>query len=360
MKKAFSVILTALLAASMGTTAFAADINVTVEGTPVAWTDARPFIDENDRTLVPLRPIANALGLSVSWDDDKNQASFTDGETTAVFTIGEKEYYVFLNDTPDFNFTFETDTAAVIANSRTYAPARYLAECFRYAVGWNQATQTVLITKITDPEEEIMVAPALPAIPEDEKYVAEPMVTSPGITAVSNIALNGMVEDPDIFAYEAAMDCPVDSNENGLMMEDGYLVFDLQPSMDVVPGTYTITWTLPGGWFEDGEDVIATVPLTVTKATVLSAMTAAVDDLGRTNFYVAEDATAEEINAKIMEDFWLFNNTSFVLEVSEGTLVQDEYGDKSWECIVTVTDTETGESLSCAAVCGLEYDSFDW
>ncbi|MBP3629403.1 MAG: copper amine oxidase N-terminal domain-containing protein, partial [Anaerotignum sp.] len=67
MKRLISLISAALLTVGMSATAFAADINVTVEGTPVAWTDAKPFIDENDRTLVPLRPIANALGLEVAW-----------------------------------------------------------------------------------------------------------------------------------------------------------------------------------------------------------------------------------------------------------------------------------------------------
>ena len=359
MKRMISMITAALMAVGMTTTAFAAELNVTVEGTPVAWTDAKPFIDENDRTLVPLRPIANALGLEVSWDDDKNMASFTDDETTVEFVVGSAEYHAFLNGY-DFHMYMEMDTTPVIKNSRIYAPARYLAESFQYVVGWNQTTQTVLITKATAPDEEIIVGPVLPKVPEGEKAAAEPMVTTPGITATSNVALNGMVEDPDIFEYDAVMDCPVETNESGFMVEDGYLVFDLQPSMDVVPGTYTVTWTLPGGWFEDGEDVIVNVPLTVTKATVTSAMTAAVDDLDRTNFYVAEDATAEEINAKIVEDFWLFNNTSFVLELSGGELTQGSFNDKIWEFLATVTDTETGETLTCAAKCGLEYDSYDW
>ena len=77
MKRLISLISAALLTVGMSTTAFAADINVTVEGTPVAWTDAKPFIDENDRTLVPLRPIANALGLEVAWNDDTNTWNLT-------------------------------------------------------------------------------------------------------------------------------------------------------------------------------------------------------------------------------------------------------------------------------------------
>ena len=43
------------------------------------------------------------------------------------------------------------DTAAVIVNSRTFAPIRYLAEYFGYAVGWDGATRTVSISGSSDP-----------------------------------------------------------------------------------------------------------------------------------------------------------------------------------------------------------------
>ncbi|MBR4935338.1 MAG: copper amine oxidase N-terminal domain-containing protein, partial [Anaerotignum sp.] len=106
MKRMISIITAALMAVGMTTTAFAAELSVTVDGRYVAWTDAKPFIDENDRTLVPLRPIANALGLEVSWDDDKNMASFTDGETTVEFVVGSDEYHAFLNGL-DFHMYME-------------------------------------------------------------------------------------------------------------------------------------------------------------------------------------------------------------------------------------------------------------
>ena len=358
MKRMISMITAALMVVGTSTTAFAAELNVTVDGRYVAWTDAKPFIDENDRTLVPLRPIGNALGLEVDWNDDTNTASFTDGETTAEFVVGSDQYHAFLNDT-DFHVYVEMDTTPVIKDSRIYAPARYLAECFHYVVGWGPATQEVVITKETAPEEEIVVGPAIPIIAEGEKAAAEPMVTDAGMTVISNIAVNGMVEEPDIIEHPSVMDTTVEWTSYGLMVEDGYLVADFQPAMSTAPGTYTVTWTLPGGWFEDGDDVIVNIPLTVNKASVVSAMTAAFDDLNATTFYVKEGASAEEINAKILEDFFLFNDTSFVLTLSEGEMTQDEYGNNIWEFIATVTDTETGETFSSAAKCGLEFTSFD-
>ncbi len=114
-------------------------VRVRVGGAPVAWTDARPYIDENNRTMVPLRAVAETLGLTVSWDGYRREAGFTDGEKRLTFPIGSvdavKEDGTFLH----------MDTAAVINASRTYAPVRYLAEYFGYTVDWDAATRTVLI-----------------------------------------------------------------------------------------------------------------------------------------------------------------------------------------------------------------------
>ena len=105
MKKIAALILTGILAFGCFSTAFAAETKVSVDGVPVVFTDAKPFVDENGRTMVPLRPIANAMGLEVAWDATTQTAAFTTGlpdewiETTediyeafgAVIRAGEKQ-----------------------------------------------------------------------------------------------------------------------------------------------------------------------------------------------------------------------------------------------------------------------------
>ncbi len=114
-------------------------ISVTVGGKAVAWTDAIPFIDENSRTLVPLRAVGDAMGLTVGWDAATREASFTDGTQTIYFPIGSKEAR-----TGD-GTAVPMDTAAVIRGGRTFAPIRALAEFFGYTVSWDAATRTVII-----------------------------------------------------------------------------------------------------------------------------------------------------------------------------------------------------------------------
>lgn len=114
-------------------------ISVNVGGKAVEWTDAEPFIDANDRTMVPLRAVADAMSLDVSWDGSVREAAFTNGSKTIFFPAGSTSAR-----TSDGG-NVQMDTAAVIVNERTYAPIRYLAEFFGYQVVWDPASQTVTI-----------------------------------------------------------------------------------------------------------------------------------------------------------------------------------------------------------------------
>ena len=113
-------------------------ISTTVAGNPVQWTDAEPFIKDG-RTLVPLRAVAEALNLTVTWDGKAREAVFTDGTKTIYFPIDSAQARTSTGE------KVVMDTSAVISNSRTYAPIRYLAEFFGYTVGWDGTTRTVII-----------------------------------------------------------------------------------------------------------------------------------------------------------------------------------------------------------------------
>lgn len=101
--------------------------------------DVVPYVDENDRTLVPVRFIAEAFGAAVEWNDPYVDIIMPD-YTFIRMTIGSASYVTaeFLEKTagPDSstvnmlqNETYhEMDTAAVVINDRTMIPIRYAAE----------------------------------------------------------------------------------------------------------------------------------------------------------------------------------------------------------------------------------------
>lgn len=144
-KRLLSALLTLCAVLAIVPAAFAEEasggISVTVGGKAVEWTDAKPFIDDNNRTMVPLRAVADAMGLKVVWYAAERKAVFTDGGKVLYFPIDSSTATAYGGE------DVTMDTAAVIVDGRTYAPIRYLAEFFGYEVGWNGAASTVTITK---------------------------------------------------------------------------------------------------------------------------------------------------------------------------------------------------------------------
>lgn len=99
--------------------------------------NAVPVIIDN-RTLVPIRAIIEAMGGNVAWDNDKQEATLTYNDDVIKLTIGSTKAY--LNDTEGL-----LDVAPVIIDNRTMLPIRYIAEGFNFRVKWIEETQTVTI-----------------------------------------------------------------------------------------------------------------------------------------------------------------------------------------------------------------------
>jgi len=101
--------------------------------------DVAPYI-KNDRTYVPYRYLALALGVAeedIVWDAAAQKVTVTKGENTVEAVIGSTTLTV--------NGSAVTmDVAPEISNSRTMLPARFLAEALGATVGWDPATQTVV------------------------------------------------------------------------------------------------------------------------------------------------------------------------------------------------------------------------
>lgn len=93
-----------------------------------------PYI-ENDRTLIPIRAIAEGLGLEVSWDD----------ATRTVKISGKKEISLVIDsEVAEVDGESVTlDVAAHIVNDRTFVPIRFISENMDAEVEWDEATRTV-------------------------------------------------------------------------------------------------------------------------------------------------------------------------------------------------------------------------
>lgn len=141
LSKAIALTLTCGIVSSASV--LASEIKVYIDEKQVNF-DVQPIIYE-DRTLVPLRAIFEALGAEVSWDQNTRTASAVRGEDTMSITIDSKQ--LFKN-----NKAVELDVPAMIVNDRTLVPVRAISESFDCDVQWDEATQTVNITTTTEPE----------------------------------------------------------------------------------------------------------------------------------------------------------------------------------------------------------------
>ncbi len=135
MRKAFIALTALLLAIWTAGPAYAAP-QVVLNGRILTFQDTQPFI-ENGRTLVPLRPVFEAMGVQVRWDGDTRTVTATRAGTEIKLVIGGPAYR---NGNPVY-----LEVPARIIDGRTVVPLRFVSEALGCMVAWNPAAQTVNI-----------------------------------------------------------------------------------------------------------------------------------------------------------------------------------------------------------------------
>jgi hypothetical protein len=102
-----------------------------------------PYISTTYRTMVPVRFVSEQLDSEVKWDGAKQEVTITDilSGKTIVLTIGSN---VALVD----GVQTTLDSPAVLINyGSTYVPVSFIASSLGATPSWDQATQTVTLSK---------------------------------------------------------------------------------------------------------------------------------------------------------------------------------------------------------------------
>lgn len=154
-------------------------------------------ITYNDRTYIPARFLAEAIGLTVTWDDTTNTVGFVDKGANAIVYDAQHGDRTPFNDTALLNknikFTMNgepfvpTETDGSICypltyKDRTYIPARFIAEKAGLAVDWDSATKTVIIdykndvVEFTPTDTPEPIEPSTPVMPD----TPEPVIPNVG------------------------------------------------------------------------------------------------------------------------------------------------------------------------------------
>ena len=118
-------------------------VAVVVDRVPLFF-DSEPYIDENGRTIVPVRAIAEALGAEVNWNQERREVTIANGSSSVSMIIGSNVAWIDGQE-------FVMDTVPVLVNGRTMVPARYVSELLGAVVDFDYAMEygykTVLINR---------------------------------------------------------------------------------------------------------------------------------------------------------------------------------------------------------------------
>ncbi|MEY8743977.1 CotH kinase family protein [Bacillales bacterium AN1005] len=115
-----------------------AAISVTLDEQSVAFPDQEP-LEVSGQVMVPVNAIFEAVGAEVTWNPTAKTVTAVLNDQTFALKIGSSTTTV--NDT-----SVEIDSPAIIKNSRTLVPVRFISEALGLKVDWDQSTATVKIT----------------------------------------------------------------------------------------------------------------------------------------------------------------------------------------------------------------------
>ncbi|MBQ3427345.1 MAG: copper amine oxidase N-terminal domain-containing protein [Clostridia bacterium] len=152
-KNFFTVAISAIMitsgisAGAVNIKSFSEELTVYLNGTNVyANSENKPFI-MNDRTLVPLRPIFEAMGIAeenIKWNPDEKKATFSDGVTECTF-VNDSETVTRTGVDGDIK-TISLDVPATIYNGNFYIPLRAFCNLWDMVIDWDNATRSVYVT----------------------------------------------------------------------------------------------------------------------------------------------------------------------------------------------------------------------
>lgn len=133
------------------------EISVTLNGQEIAF-DVPPQLIDN-RTMVPLRKIFEAMGAEVEWDNYTKTVTAVKGDERVIATVDNKNVYIS-------GETKVLDVPPMIVDDRTLVPVRFVAESFGANVNWDEPTRTVIIMTEWDGVGEVPCYSKFPMIPD--------------------------------------------------------------------------------------------------------------------------------------------------------------------------------------------------
>jgi hypothetical protein len=97
-----------------------------------------PFINSDDRTLIPLRMTMEAINAKVTYDDTQKTVAIEQKGNTIIISVNKPSILVNGEERV-------MDSAAIIKEDRVYVPLRAILEALGYEITWHESSSTIYI-----------------------------------------------------------------------------------------------------------------------------------------------------------------------------------------------------------------------
>lgn len=148
MKKYLSILLSLIMILSAFSAFADGGISLSVNGKIIDTGAVSPEIKDG-RTMVPFRPIFEALNAKVEWSQATKKAYAIIGTTTVMLTIDSTMMIVTkIDDSGNASTVFKTldsNEKPYISNSSTFVPVRAICDAIGASVAWDDNAKCVVI-----------------------------------------------------------------------------------------------------------------------------------------------------------------------------------------------------------------------
>lgn len=138
-KKMLAVLLGMMIMGSSVSVMAKSEVKVTINNEIVNFEEVAPFVDQNNRTLVPLRFISEKLGAQVKWEKQTKQVTVFQDSQEVVLTVGQAKMLVN-------GEAVTMDTKPVMQDGSVFVPVKYISEVLGVETKWIAEENTVAIS----------------------------------------------------------------------------------------------------------------------------------------------------------------------------------------------------------------------
>lgn len=146
-KKKALILALCLMTGSCAATGVCAAENSVVVGNRIEFSEGSEPIIKDERLLLPLRAVAEALDATIYWFNDEKRIQIVKYDTLLSLQIGNTMIgkYKIVDGSPALQETLTTDVSPAIYNDRTYVPVRAISEAFSAEIQWDNPNRTAVI-----------------------------------------------------------------------------------------------------------------------------------------------------------------------------------------------------------------------